>query len=394
MQQIKNALFLCFLFFMIANCRKYSDIAPPGSDYLTQVAVKGENAISYYRIPTIIRTPDNGILAFMETRESGLDDFGNIKILAKKSMNNGKTWSAPTIIAENGNLQADNASPVVDYTDPLYPNGRIFLFYCTGNNTAVNILKLNGVREVFYKTSIDNGKTWSQPVNITLQVHHPYQPDFNAAYNDPLKWTLYATGPGHALQLSTGLKNRIVVATYHSTFPNNACYSSVIYTDDHGKSFHTAPDISLQADESSVAELSNGGLILNSRNDFLGSKNHRIISYNFSEKYDSTKWESAIASELPEPGCEGSLINYVTPSGKKVLLFSNPADSIARKRLGIRQSFDDGKTWSLPYVIDPGFSAYSDIVTFENGKIGIIYEADYYNKINFVLFDYNLIPTP
>ena len=45
------------------------------------------------------------------------------------------------------------------------------------------VRKGNGLREVWYKTSIDNGVTWSDAVNITTQVHRPKQPQINTAYN-------------------------------------------------------------------------------------------------------------------------------------------------------------------------------------------------------------------
>jgi acetyl-CoA synthetase len=57
------------------------------------------------------------------------------------------------------------------------------LFYNTGNNHEGEVRKGNGLREVWYKTSIDNGKTWSAATNISTSVHRPKQPKLNAAYN-------------------------------------------------------------------------------------------------------------------------------------------------------------------------------------------------------------------
>ena len=80
-------------------------------------------------------------------------------------------------------LQAGNPAPVVDRSDPAYPKGRLFLFYNTGNNHESEIRNGKGVREVWYKTSLDNGFTWSAGVNITTQTHRPMQPTANPLYN-------------------------------------------------------------------------------------------------------------------------------------------------------------------------------------------------------------------
>ena len=364
---------------------------PDSLAYDEDVVDNASNGYVSYRIPAIIKTPDGSLLAFMEGRVNSTADYGDVKILAQKSMNNGKTWALSTLVAQNGNIQADNAVPVVDYTDPLYPNGRIFLFYCIGNNTQANVTQLIGVREVFYVTSTDNGATWAAPVNITLQVHHPYQPSFNPAYVDPLKWSAYATGPAHGLQLTQGsFAGRIVVPFNHGIFTTQTNYGAAFYTDDHGKTFHISPDVTLQSDETTAAELTGGGVILNSRDQYLPG-NERIISFDNSGALDNTtQWGSALNAGLPEPVCEGSMLNYTTTAGTKVLLFSNPTDPGGRDHIGVRQSFDGGKTWTQAYIVDPGASAYSDIVALPNGHIGIIYEAA--NNLEFVSFGYNLIP--
>lgn len=364
---------------------------PDSLAYTDIVISNGEAGYNSYRIPAIIKTPDGSLLAFMEGRVNSSADFGNVKIVARKSIDNGRNWSASILVAENGSLQADNATPVVDYTDPLYPSGRIFLFYCTGNNTQANVTNLLGVREVFYITSTDNGKTWAQPVNITLQVHHPYQPGYNAAYNDPLKWSAYATGPCHALQLTQGTyAGRIVIPFNHGIFATKTNYGAVFYTDDHGKTFHISPDATLQSDETTVAELPGGGVILNSRDQYLGTPN-RIISYDYTGKLDNTtQWNSAFNTALPEPVCQGSMLNYTTVGGKQVLLFCNPVSTTARQNLGVRQSFDGGKTWTAPYIVNPGSAAYSDLVALPNGHIGVFYETG--TVIQFVSFKYDLIP--
>ena len=98
-----------------------------------------------YRIPAIIRLPDGQLLAFAEGRVNGSNDFGDINIVLKRSSDNGKTWGPISTVVDYDKLQAGNPAPVVDLTDPLFPDGRIFLFYNTGNNHESEVRKGNGL---------------------------------------------------------------------------------------------------------------------------------------------------------------------------------------------------------------------------------------------------------
>ncbi len=122
----------------------------------------------------------------------------------KSSRDNGRTWSALQTIVDNDKLQAGNPAPVVDFSDPAYPQGRIFLFYNTGNNHEGEVRKGNGYKQVWYKTSVDRGNTWSDAINITTQVHRLNKPDINAAWNFNEDWRTYANTPGHAMQFQKG----------------------------------------------------------------------------------------------------------------------------------------------------------------------------------------------
>ena len=136
-----------------------------------------------YRIPAVIGLPDRQLLAFAEGRVNGSNDFGDINIVLKRSIDNGKTWDPVSTVVDYDTLQAGNPAPVVDLTDPEFSKGRIFLFYNTGNNHEDEVRKGKGYREVWYITSSDGGITWSDAVNITTQVHRPFQPTINRDYN-------------------------------------------------------------------------------------------------------------------------------------------------------------------------------------------------------------------
>ncbi|MGN6194131.1 MAG: exo-alpha-sialidase, partial [Ginsengibacter sp.] len=86
---------------------------------------------------------------------------------------------------------------------------------------------------------------------------------------------------------------------------------------------------------------------------------------------------------LPDPICEGSLINIGTKKGKSVLAFCNNDDKNSRDSLTLRISFGEGKTWKKKFLIDPKNTGYSDIVKISKKSIGVLYEADGYKEIRF-----------
>jgi sialidase-1 len=359
------------------------------------VFISGNDGYKSYRIPAIISLPNGDLLAFCEGRVNGAGDFGHVNIVMKRSTDEGKTWGNLQPVAENGDLQAGNAAPVVDLTDPDYPGGRIFLFYNTGNNNEGEVRKGNGLREVWYKTSTDNGNTWSDAVNITTQVHRPKQPQTNAAYNFTEDWRSYANTPGHAMQFQTGkYKGRIFVAANHSVgtpqnhFTDYAAHG--YFTDDHGKTFHLGATVNVPgSNESMATELSGDKLMMNSRNQ-QGNVRARIVSISSD---GGTTWDTSYFDEtLIDPVNEGSILTIGKKHGKNIVAFCNAADTKRRDTLTLRVSYDDGKTWSKSIVIDKSedgtkedFTAYSDLVKLSKHKIGVLYERNGYKEIAFTV---------
>lgn len=357
------------------------------------VFTSGTEGHKSYRIPAIISLPNGELLAFAEGRVNGASDFGDVNIVFKRSTDHGKTWSQIATIVDYDQLQAGNPAPVVDLLDPQYPQGRVFLFYNTGNNHENQVRKGNGLREVWYKTSVDGGKTWSDPENITMQVHKPNQPKTNEAYRFNEDWRHYANTPGHALQLNSApYRGRIYIAANHSEGqsekPNEDYFAHGFFSDDHGKTFKLSQKVNLPgSNECSAAELSGGGLMLNAR-DQKGDSKLRIvaISKNGGENWDSIYFDQ----NLPDPVCEGSILNIGKKKGKNILAFCNAANTKERNNLTLRISYDEGKNWqlSIPVDMDPtnkksDFTAYSDIVGLSKNKIGVLYERDNYSQIVF-----------
>jgi len=111
------------------------------------------------------------------------------------------------------------------------------------------------------------------------------------------------------------------------------------------------------------------------------------ISSNGGASWDTSYFDQ----QLPDPVCEGSILNIGIKNNKQILAFSNAADKKNRNNLTLRISFDEGKTWAKNWTIDnttdtkamSNNSAYSDLVLMNKQHIGILYEKDNYSKIIF-----------
>jgi sialidase-1 len=363
------------------------------SDSLSVVFKSGEAGYHTFRIPAIIRAPDQSLLAFCEGRVNNAGDYGTIKIVMRRSMDAGKTWSPIQVVAAMGNLQVGNPAPVVDQTDPAFPKGRIFLFYNTGDHHENEVRKGNGLREVWYITSTDNGLNWSAPVNITTQVHRPLQPHRNTGYQFAEDWRSYANTPGHAIQFQQGrYRGRIFIAANHSAgAPQNQFEDYTahgFYSDDHGKTFRLTSSLTIKGSNESIAtELSNGNLMMNSRNQ-KGDIRARIISISSDggQNWDTSYFDR----QLPDPVNQASLLTIGRKKGKAILAFSNAASTTRRDSLTLRISWDEGKTWPYQQLIDAApdqtkndYTAYSDLVYIHKNSIGILYERKGYKEIVF-----------
>ena len=361
----------------------------------TEVSVfkSGEDGYKSYRIPAIVAFSKKKIVAIAEGRVHNAGDFGDIDLVMKSSEDGGKTWSTLKKIVDVGELQAGNPAPVIDLQDPRYPKGRLFLFYNVGNNHEGEVRKGNGNRTVWYVASTDQGETWSQPKEITTEVHRPNKPDLNPAWNFKEDWRSYANTPGHAMQIKEGkYKGRIFVAANHSAGdPQNAAkdyQAHGFFTDDHGDTFQLGQTVPyLGSNESTTAELSNNRILMNSRNQ-QGNERARIISISSN---GGATWDTTyVDHNLPDPVNQGSILTIGKKKGKNILAFSNTADQKRRDNLTLRISYDDGQTWDKSITIDKGandykgaWTAYSDIVKLDNSRIGILYEKYNYRDIVF-----------
>jgi sialidase-1 len=352
------------------------------------------NGIARYRIPGVVVTPKGTVLAYAEARKNGSSDWGEIEIHLRRSTNGGKTWEASSQIAHHGaRLEGNPRKAEGGEKEQTVNNPVAIMDRETG---AIEFLYCINYARCYSMRSTDDGVTWSAPVDITAS----FEP-FRAKYD----WKVIATGPGHGIQIRSG---RLVVPiwlAYGKAGDHAPSAAGTIYSDDHGKTWQ-AGDLCLpnegdfgNPNETMITEVSNGCVMLVSRS--VSKANRKIVT---TSPNGATDWTTPVFhDQLWEPVCMASIVAH--PSKPGTLIYSNPhtlkldkdgkevpGGRGKRENLCIKLSHDDGKTWPINKVIDPGKAAYSDLAVLPDGTVLCLYEAD--TSIVCARFNLEWITTP
>jgi len=336
----------------------------------------GDLGYECFRIPAMVGS-DSKLYAFAEGRKGGCGDFGDVDILLRTSSDGGESWTEPQVIVDNANLQAGNPTPVIDILNPEYPEGRLMLFYNTGTQSEWETRSGNGRRKAFYKFSSDFGMSWSEPIDISNEVH--FDRFSSVEFADA---RTFALGPGHAIQLATGSKKgRIYLPANHSLGDpqeNFADYRSYgIYSDDFGKSWKVSEDLPIPSSNEAMAVELPGELLL-----LIRLQNNRDHSKMIARSLDNgSSWkEFRLVPELTSPVCQSSII-YIPESDH--LYHLGPASTEKREGLTLWRSTDRGRGWKALEIVESGFAAYSDIIQLSDTELGVLYESEDYDRIVF-----------
>jgi sialidase-1 len=334
-----------------------------------------------YRIPGVVVTAKGTVLAYCEARKADRSDWCTIDILLRRSTDGGKTWSAPAKIADVPGPKEKNpvalAQKLADPKDVTYNNPVMI----ADRSGAVHLLFCLEYMRCFYARSDDDGKTWSAPTEITAAAFDPLKKGYD--------WKVLATGPGHGIQLKSG---RLLVPVWLSTGTGGHAHrpsvTATVYSDDGGKTWKpgevAVPNTAdwVNPNESAVAELADGTVVLNARTE--SKANRRLVTRS---PDGATRWSKPEFDDaLVEPVCMAGFL--AVPGPKPVLLFSNPdnlekagakappapGSNRDRKNVTVRVSDDGGKTWAGKRSVEPGFSGYSDLAALPDGTVLMLYE--------------------
>lgn len=340
----------------------------------------GQYGYKQYHIPGVAVTAKGTVLVWCEARKNG-SDWDSIDILLKRSTDNGKTFGEPRRIADVKGPIAKNPFALrltfVNTNDVTYNNP---VLIPDRDGTVHGLFCLEYMR-CFTMRSADDGVTWSEPVEIT-SVFEGFRKDYD--------WKVLATGPDHGIQLKSG---RLIVPVWLSTGTGGNAHrpsvTATIFSDDGGKTWHAGEiavpctETWINPNETVAVELLDGSVMLNVRNE--SKANRRIVTVS---PDGATRWsEPRFDEALLEPICMGSIIRYParTAAGSSYLLFSNPDNLTCeggkevpgknrdRTNMSVKLSADEGKTWQVSRVLEPGPSMYSDLAVARDGTIFCFY---------------------
>lgn len=322
----------------------------------------GDYNSTNYRIPALIVAKDNSLVIATDKRKYNETDLPeDIDIIINRSEDGGLTWSAPLTIAQGTGVGAGFGDAALAHTTE--PNGLICVFV-GGNGLWESTVQSGKKIKSYMCKSSDNGKTWSEPREITEYI-------YGSTCSDPARqsWKASFFGSGNGLLTSTG---RIMFVAAIREGSATSLNNYVIYSDDNGETWNISGKASTGGDEAKVVELTDGRILMSIRHG--GAR-----WYNISNDGGLT-WNATTSSwpEMQANACNGDIIRYTSVNDgyeTNRLLHSVP-NSTERKNVSVFVSYDEGETWSIKKSICPYQSVYSSLAILPDGTIGAYIEEN------------------
>ena len=386
MMILRICLFSSFLIFLsYADEPAIVPVFEKGKDqrYAYPIHRQGEANCHTTRIPAITKTNNGTLLAVYDLRYNSRKDLQeHMDIGLSRSTDGGETWEPIRPIMdmeefggkpqkENGcsdpNILVDRETGEI-FVSAVWTHGKpgTHQWRDKGSEPGYDIDKSS---QFMIVRSSDDGLTWSKPENWTKKLKKE-------------KWFLFAPAPGNGITMKDGT---LVMPTQGRDAKGHP-FSNLMWSKDHGKTWTVSEPGRDNTSECAVAELSDGSLMLNIRDnrnrEWKDEKNGRAVSVT-SDFGKTWTVHSSDHGALPEPVCMASLISHQTQDGRHILLFSNPNDKHKRRRMMIQASFDDGKTWPEEnrILLDEKGGAYSSLVMVDKETVGILYESSQANLV-------------
>ncbi|MDR1281647.1 MAG: exo-alpha-sialidase [Opitutaceae bacterium] len=338
------------------------------------VFTSGKEGAAFYRIPAIVRARDGTLLVFAEARRSDFHDLGDIDMVLRRSTDEGRAWLPIQTLHDGGGSSAVSCGNPAPLVEP--DTGRIHLLFLMVEKSKWG----SGDYKVPHLFSDDSGATWSEPEDIRPQL--------------PADWRTFHPGPGHGIvKHRAPHPGRLIVSgwhVWHDAQANKRRYSSsLIYSDDRGKTWHAGGTGMKFSDESMVAELADGSLMMAIRPppDTPDSGfRHFATSHDGGTTFAPFFVDRALRATV----CQSSLL---TADGGSPLFFIYPgsgnyAPGAITRRAGLTlrwKKHADG-AWSPPQLIYAGRSAYSDMTLLPGGKPGVVFEGGRQSDIGGIRF--------
>ncbi|GAA4530000.1 sialidase family protein [Brachybacterium paraconglomeratum] len=350
----------------------------------TVLARAGEGPWPRYRIVGLVHLGDGLVLAAFDGRETGQDVPDPTGLVQRRSLDGGRSWGPFE------ELRAADREGRQWYCDPSYlhdpASGRVFVFHTHAKDRGVWDAVAgtdDADRNVMGSAvgmSEDSGRSW-QFRSVTAIVAPP-----------KLLRTAFPTS-GAGIVLRRGAHAGRLLQPYCGWFHSGdsgprdrvgdsptdgeVVRSFVLFSDDHGESWQRGAAVGEDMDETTIVELSDGSVLLNSRDHARGGHRRIAVSADGGESWE----DRGIDPQFVDPGNNSQLASRWpdAPAGDpraRELLFTGAHDRFARIRGTLSASHDDGETWHEVLVFEPGPLDYSVVQALEDGAIGVLWEVE------------------
>lgn len=352
-----------------------------------------------YRIPAITTTRKGHLIAITDRRYCILDiGYGKIDIAARTSKNNGRTWSADTVIQRGSGIEGSydcgygDVAVVADRT-----SNRILCMSVTGN-----VIYIYGTREkpnrIARWYSPDGGRSWTRAEDVTDAFYRML----------PNTRTMFI-GSGRIMQSRIVKKDKYYrlycsVLTRTQMDQEDVACNYVIYSDDFGQSWNILGATSLDGkdspcvggDEPKCEELPNGDVVLSSRK-WYGRYFNVYHFTDFRNNQEAGSWGQCVASHDVEGGirtgktsCNGEIMlvdAHETGSRRpvKLMLQSLPfGDNRTNVGFWYKEILENGiysplafaHNWTCGMQVSHQSSAYSTMTLQKDGRIAFYWEEE------------------
>lgn len=348
--------------------------SPEGIEHRMGVGVRhaGDDGSAAFRIPGLVTTNKGTLLGVYDVRyNSSVDLQEHVDVGLSRSTDGGKTWEKmrlPLAFGETGGLPSaqngvgDPSILVDNKTNTVWVVAA--WTHGMGNQRAWWSshpgMDMNHTAQLVMSKSTDDGKTWSEPINVTEQVKDP-------------SWYFLLQGPGRGITMSDGTLVFPIQYIGADRIPN----AGIMYSKDGGKNWKIHNHARTNTTEAQVAEVEPGVLMLNMRDNRGGSR----AVYTTTDLGMTWKEHESSRTALIEPVCMASLISVKAKDNvlkKDILIFSNPNSTQNRNNITIKVSLDGGYTWSPEHqvLMDEGYGwGYSCLSMVDKETVGILYES-------------------
>ncbi|MGL4326794.1 MAG: sialidase family protein, partial [Tannerellaceae bacterium] len=245
----------------------------------------GTENVAAFRIPGLATTKNGSLIAVYDARrESSRDLQGHMDIGVSRSTDNGQTWEPMRVALDMktwGGLpeKFNGVSDACVLADPntgtiwvaglwmhgildkdgkwiegLNEESKNWQHQWAGRGSQPGLTPKETCQFIISRSD-DDGKTWSEPVNITEQTKRS-------------EWWLYAPAPGQGIVMTDGT----LVFPTQGRDKEGMPFSNITYSKDGGKTWTTSNPSYTNTTECAVVQLNDGSLMLNMRDNRNGAE--------------------------------------------------------------------------------------------------------------------------